>query len=279
MIRQLPEFARHHPAAGVASAVLAALLLLAVGAPWLAPYDPLALHDELLSAPSASHWMGTDQLGRDIFSRVIFGARLAMSVAVPAVGAALLIGGTVGLVAGYFGGVVDTVISRCLDMMFALPEILLALVVMAIVGVGLGEIALAIAIVYTPIFARVCRSSVIQVTSLPYVEAARALALPPSRIMFRHILPNCVGPLIVQTTLSLAFAVLAEAALSFLGLSGQTDAPSWGLMLRKGKDLMELAWWVAVFPGLAITLTVTAFNVVGDGLNDYLDPQRTHRAA
>lgn len=271
---QLSQFARQHPVAAAASAGVALLLLTALLAPWIAPYDPLALQDALLAPPSWTHPMGTDQLGRDVLSRVIFGTRLALSVAVPAVGLALIVGGAVGLAAGYFRGWVDAVISRCLDVMFALPEILLALVVMAVVGVGLGEIALAIAIVYTPIFARVCRSATLNASAQPYVEAAEALALSSPRIMLRHVLPNCAGPLIVQTTLSLAFAVLAEAALSFLGLSGQTDAPSWGLMLRKGKDLMELAWWVAVFPGLAITLTVLAFNVVGDGLNDYLDPQR-----
>ena len=280
MIERLRIFrtARQQPVAALAAVGVALLIAIAAGAPWIAPYDPLALHDALLSAPSWTHPMGTDQLGRDVLSRVIFGSRLALGVALPAVGVALILGGGVGLAAGYFRGWVDAVISRLLDVMFALPEILLALVVMAVVGVGLGEIALAIAIVYTPIFARVCRAATLRAAAQPYVEAAEALALSSRRIMLRHVLPNCAGPLIVQTTLSLAFAVLAEAALSFLGLSGQTDAPSWGLMLRKGKDLMELAWWVAFFPGLAITLTVLAFNVLGDGLNDLLDPQRVGRS-
>jgi peptide/nickel transport system permease protein len=159
--------------------------------------------------------------------------------------------------------------------MFSLPDILLALVVMAVLGQSLGNLTLAIAIVYTPIFARVCRGAVLSVRQQPYIEAARALGVSHMRVIARHVLPNVLGPLIVQVTLSLAFAILAEAALSFLGLSGQTDAPSWGLMLRQGKDFMEIAWWLAVFPGLAITLTVLSFNVLGDALRDALDPRQT----
>ncbi len=255
------------------------LLYLAVAllAPWVAPYKPLANQPDYLAPPSFNYWFGTDQTGRDIFSRVLYGARISLRVAGLSVGFALVVGTLVGLVAGYFGGWVDSVLSRATDVMFALPEILLALVVMAVLGPGLGKITLAIGIVYAPIFARVCRGSVLSVKRQPYVEAARALGLGRARILLRHILPNVLGPLIVQTTLSLAFAILAEAALSFLGLSGQTDAPSWGLMLRQGKDLMEVAWWVAVFPGLAITLAVFALNVFGDGLRDALDPRAARR--
>ena len=258
---------------GVVLLYVAAALL----APWVAPYRPLANQPDYLAPPSWTYWFGTDQTGRDIFSRVLYGARISLRVAGLSVGFALVVGTLVGLVAGYFGGWVDSVLSRATDVMFALPEILLALVVMAVLGPGLGKITLAIGIVYAPIFARVCRGSVQSVKRQPYVEAARALGLGRARILFRHILPNVLGPLIVQTTLSLAFAILAEAALSFLGLSGQTDAPSWGLMLRQGKDLMEIAWWVAVFPGLAITLAVFALNVFGDGLRDALDPRAARR--
>ena len=254
---------------GVVLLYVAAALL----APWVAPYQPLANQPDYLAPPSWTYWFGTDQTGRDIFSRVLYGARISLRVAGLSVGFALVVGTLVGLVAGYFGGWVDSILSRATDVMFALPEILLALVVMAVLGPGLGKITLAIGIVYAPIFARVCRGSVLSVKRQPYVEAARALGLGRARILLRHILPNVLGPLIVQTTLSLAFAILAEAALSFLGLSGQTDAPSWGLMLRQGKDLMEVAWWVAVFPGLAITLAVLALNVFGDGLRDALDPK------
>ena len=257
--------------------VVVLYLAVALLAPWVAPYQPLANQPDFLSPPSSTYWFGTDQTGRDIFSRVLYGARISLRVAGLSVGFALVVGTLVGLVAGYFGGWVDSVLSRATDVMFALPEILLALVVMAVLGPGLGKITLAIGIVYAPIFARVCRGSVLGVKRQPYVEAAKALGLGRARILFRHILPNVMGPLIVQTTLSLAFAILAEAALSFLGLSGQTDAPSWGLMLRQGKDLMEIAWWVAVFPGLAITLAVLALNVFGDGLRDALDPRAARR--
>jgi peptide/nickel transport system permease protein len=244
------------------------LALLAVAAPVISPYEPLALGDQPLARPSAQHWMGTDQLGRDILTRVIHGARISLVIAALGVGASLIAGTTIGLVAGYFRGPVDACLGRITDVMFALPDILLALVIMAVLGLGFDRIALAIAIVYTPIFARVCRGAVLSVSARPYIEAARAAGLGHARILLRHILPNTAGPLIVQTTLSLAFAVLTEAALSFLGLSGQTDAPSWGLMLRQGKDFMEIAWWIAVFPGAAITLTVLSFNMLGDGLRD-----------
>ncbi len=275
-MRRLIEVCReltNIPAAAAALAVVALFVVLAVGAPWIAPEPPLAISDALLEPPSAAHWFGTDQLGRDILSRVIYGSRISLRVALSAVGFALLVGSLVGLLAGYFGGWTDTLLSRCMDVMFAIPEVLLALVVMAIIGVGLNEITLAIGIVYAPIFARVCRGAVISIREQPYVEAARALGLPHRRIMLRHVLPGATPPLIVQTTLSLAFAILAEAALSFLGLSGETDTPSWGMMLRQGKDMMQLAWWVAVFPGLAITLAVLALNVLGDSLRDVIDPR------
>jgi len=252
------------------------LLLVGIFCPLLAPYDPLAISDSYGVGPSIQHPFGTDQLGRDVFSRVLYGTRLSLQVAGGAVGIALLVGGLVGLVAGYFGGWVDEVISRLLDIMFAVPEVLLALVVMAVIGEGLGKIALAIAVVYTPIFARVCRGSVLSAKREVYVDAARAAGCSNVRIMFRHVLPAAAAPLIVQTTLSLAFAILAESALSFLGLSGETDTPSWGMMLRKGKDLMTNGkWWIAVFPGLAITLVVMSFNVLGDRLRDILDPRNT----
>lgn len=265
---------RRHKVMAFSLAIVGMMVVAAVTAPWVAPFGPLEISDELLQPPSYRHWFGTDQLGRDILSRVMYGARLSLVVALLSVGLALLAGGTIGLIAGYLGGWVDTVLSRCVDVMFAIPEVLLALVVMSVIGIGLGKITLAIGIVYTPIFARVCRGSVVAARVQPYVEAARALGLPNSRIMLGHVLPAAFGPLIIQTTLSLAFAILAETALSFLGLSGQADAPSWGMMLRQGKDMMELAWWVAVFPGVVITLTVVSFNLVGDGLRDALDPRR-----
>jgi peptide/nickel transport system permease protein len=257
-----------------AAAFVALTAVVALTAPLLATHEPLAISRDALQPPGADHWLGTDQLGRDIFSRILYGTRISLRVAAGAVSLALLAGTLMGLLAGYFGRWLDAVLSRLTDVMFSLPDILLALVVMAVLGQSLGNLTLAIAIVYTPIFARVCRGAVLSIRQQPYIEAARALGVSHMRIIARHVLPNVLGPLIVQITLSLAFAILAEAALSFLGLSGQTDAPSWGLMLRQGKDFMEIAWWLAVFPGLAITLTVLSFNVLGDALRDALDPRQ-----
>lgn len=268
----MPDLLRHlaaHRAALLAAGFIALLAILAILAPWIAPYQPLAINaDAVLAAPSDEHWLGTDDLGRDILSRVIHGTRISLVIAVIGVSASLMLGVTIGLAAGYFRGFIDTLLSRLTDVMFCLPDILLALVIIAVLGRGFDRIALAIAIVYTPIFARVCRGAVLAVSRQPYIEAARAVGVSNTRILFRHILPNITGPLIVQTTLSLAFAVLAEAALSFLGMSGELDAPSWGLMLQRGKDYMFPAWWTAVFPGAAITLTVLSFNLLGDGLRD-----------
>ncbi len=265
-------FRRNRLALG-AAVFLVVLFAAALAAPRLATHEPLAISADGLAAPGEAHWLGTDQLGRDLFSRILFGARISFGVAAAAVGLALVVGSALGLMAGYFGRGVDMTLSRITDVMFSLPDILLALVVMAILGEGLDKITLAIGIVYVPIFARVCRAAVLSVKEQPYIEAARAAGFGHTRIMLRHVLPNVTAPLVVQTTLSFAFAILAEAALSFLGLSGETDAPSWGLMLRQGKDFWASAWWIAVFPGLAITLAVLNFNIVGDGLRDALDPR------
>jgi len=262
--------------AGVGGALLVLLAAVAVAAPLVATHDPYATQRAQLAPPGADHWLGTDDLARDVYSRVVYGTRISLRVAASAVALAMVAGSLAGLVAGFFGRWIDTVLSRITDIMFALPEILLALVVVAILGQGLDKVTLAIAIVYTPIFARVTRGAVLRVMTEPYVEAARALGCGSWRICFRHVLPNALGPVIVQATLSLAFAILAEAALSFLGLTGEADLPSWGLMLKDGKDDMirHGAWWLAVFPGLAITFTVLSFNLVGDGLRDALDPKR-----
>jgi peptide/nickel transport system permease protein len=253
-----------HPGKTFAACVLIQFILAAIAAEWIAPYDPYAISEAYLEPPSWSHPLGTDALGRDLLSRIIYGSRFALSVAGGAVGLSLVAGTTLGVLAGYGSGWIDAVFARLFDVMFAIPEVLLALAVIALVGPGLWQMSLAIGIVYTPIFARVTRGSVMIGARRQYVEAAHALGVSEPTIIWRHILPEARRPLIIQTTLSLAFAVLAEAALSFLGLSGQTDAPSWGLMLRQGKDLMELAWWVAVFPGLAITLLVVSLNMLGD---------------
>jgi peptide/nickel transport system permease protein len=265
------------PSARVAMVLLGILLIAALTAPVLAPRDPFTMHDgAALQAPSSDFWLGTDRFGRDQLSRLLYGSRMSFQVGVIAVGVALICGTTLGVLAGYFRGVADAVISRCMDVLFAFPEILLALAVMAVLGAGTGNLMLAIGIVYTPIFARIARGAVLEVNAREHVEAARSMGAGHLQILLRHILPNIAPPLIVQTTLSFAFAVLAEAALSFLGLGVEPDAPSWGIMLKEGKDWMLQAWWVAVFPGLAITLAVLNFNLLGDALRDALDP-RLHR--
>lgn len=254
-----------------ATVVVTVAVIAALGAPLLSPYDPLRIVAEPLAAPQASHWLGSDHSGRDTLSRLLFGARLTLTVALTSVAAATVTGTAAGLLAGYFRGPVDMVLSRTTDVMFALPEVLLALVVLSILEPGPMSVAIAIAIVYTPIFARLSRAAALGVMQQPYIEAARGLGLGHRRIMIRHVLPNIRGPLLVQITLSLAFAVLAESALSFLGLSGQSDQPSWGAMLRQGKDYMLLSPWLAIFPGLAITALVLSFNLIGDALQTRLD--------
>ncbi|MFW6060352.1 MAG: ABC transporter permease [Phycisphaeraceae bacterium] len=261
-----------------ATAALVVIVLLggcALAAPWLAPYAPLDQdYSAFRSAPDSAHWLGTDGSGRDVLSRLLYGARISFQVAGVSVAFALLVGGMMGLCAGYFGGWIDEVVSRMTDMLFAFPDIVLALVIMAALGEGRWNLVLAIGVVYTPIFARVARGSAMAIKRQPYVESAHAIGAGPWRTILRHILPNSAAPLLVQATLSLALAILAEGALSFLGLGVEPDAPSWGIMLREGKDLaLQNIWWVAVFPGIAITALVLSFNLLGDGLRDALDPR------
>lgn len=263
-------------AATAAALVIALAGGCAVLAPWLAPYGPLEQHHEAFRAtPGAPHWLGTDGLGRDVLSRLIHGARISLEVAGVSVLLALSVGTIVGVCAGYFGKWLDEALSRLMDTIFAFPDIVLALVIMAVLRPGQWNLVVAIAVVYTPVFARVARGSTLAIKQRPYVEAARALGAGHLRMMGRHVLPNIAGPLLVQATLSLALAILAEAALSFLGLGVEAEAPSWGRMLADGKDLLlaQGIWWLAVFPGLAITLLVLSFNVLGDGLRDALDPR------
>ena len=276
----LATLARANKLAAFGALVIVSLLVVAVCAPLVAPYDPYAMQpDAALTGPAWSHWLGADAYGRDILSRILYGARISLQVGIVSVTIALVAGTLLGLFAGYFGGKVDAVLSRINDGLLSFPDILLALGIMAVLGASLTNVTLAIGIVYTPIFARIARAAVLQVRGQPFVEAARALGFGPCRIMFRHVLPNATAPLVVQTTLSLAFAILAEAALSFLGLGVEPDAPSWGVMLNEGKEWMELAWWVPVFPGLAITLVVFSLNVVGDALRDALDPAARRASA
>jgi len=249
-------------------------MLMAVFAPLIAPYDPYRIDENaVLSPPSAEHPLGTDSFGRDVLSRMVYGARISFKVGLISVGIALAAGVLIGAAAGYYGRWVDAALSRVIDVLFSFPDILLALVIMAVLGASLTNVMIAIGIVYTPIFARITRGAVLEIKGSLFIDAARVLGAGRLTILRRHILPNVMAPIIVQTTLSLAFAILAEAALSFIGLGVEPDTPSWGIMLNEGKNWMEAAWWIAVFPGAAITLAVLGFNVLGDGLRDALDPR------
>ena len=266
-----------NPTAATATLVLIGIILMSVFDETLAPQGPNEIDvADRLQSPSWSHPFGTDDLGRDILSRVILGAGVSLRVGFLAVGIALVIGTLIGLLAGFYGRWVDDVLMRVMDMFFAFPAVLLAIAILAVRGPGSGNTALAIGIVYIPIFARVTRASVLGVREEVYVRASRSVGASDLRLLTRHVLPNAAPPIIVQTSISLAFAVLAEAALSFLGLGTQPPSPSWGLMLAEGRGFIDLAWWLAFFPGMAIFLTVLCFNLLGDGLRDVLDPkQRT----
>jgi peptide/nickel transport system permease protein len=266
-----------NPVTLVSAVVLAVVIVVAVAAHWIAPYG---INDvdvpSALRAPSGAHWFGTDELGRDVFSRVLVAIQASMRVAVVSVAFAVAVGVTIGVVAGYRGGWIDTVFMRVVDVMFAFPVLLLALAIVAILGPGVTTTMLAIGVVYTPIFARVARASTLSIRVEPFVQVSRTMGTGHGYILTRHVLPNIAGPLIVQTSLSLAFAILSEAALSFLGLGIQPPEPSLGRMIFDSQGFVTLAWWMAVFPGAAIFLIVLAFNLLGDGLRDVLDPkQRT----
>ncbi|WFU30640.1 ABC transporter permease [Bradyrhizobium brasilense] len=254
--------------------VIALFILLAVFAPLIVPYDPVAASWSLVrKAPSAQHWFGTDELGRDVFARVVFGARASLLAGVISVGIALAIGVPLGLVAGYRGGFIDALISRITDAMLACPFLILAIALAAFLGPSLSNAMIAIGVSATPIFIRLTRGQVMSVKAEDYVEAARAMGNPRWRIALVHILPNILPALLVQATLSIAAAIIAEAALSFLGLGQQPPAPSWGSMLNAAQRFLTSAPWMAVWPGLAIFLVVLSFNLVGDGLRDALDPK------
>ncbi|MCP1971365.1 ABC transporter permease [Bradyrhizobium elkanii] len=254
--------------------VIALFILLAGFAPLIVPYDPVATSWSLVrKAPSAQHWFGTDELGRDVFARVVFGARASLLAGVISVGIALAIGVPLGLVAGYRGGFIDALISRITDAMLACPFLILAIALAAFLGPSLSNAMIAIGVSATPIFIRLTRGQVMSVKVEDYVEAARAMGNPRWRIALVHILPNILPALLVQATLSIAAAIIAEAALSFLGLGQQPPAPSWGSMLNAAQRFLTSAPWMAVWPGLAIFLVVLSFNLVGDGLRDALDPK------
>ncbi len=261
---------------GLLGLVLVVVFLVAAvaGAVGLTPYPPDQQHPkDRLQPPSREHWMGTDEFGRDVFSRIIRGATNSLRIALIAVALAGVLGALAGTVAGYAGGATDNVIMRMADLLFAFPAILLAMTIVAALGTGASNTILAIAIVYLPIFARVARGPVLALKSADFVTSARAIGASDRRILRWHIFPNITAPLIVQVSLALSWAILTEAGLSFLGLGSQPPEPSWGNMLSEARLLMEMAPWLAIFPGLAIMLCVLGFNLLGDGLRDVLDPR------
>jgi peptide/nickel transport system permease protein len=258
----------------VGLAVIATFVLLAFAATWVTPYDPIAQSwMTVRKAPSALHWFGTDEVGRDVLTRVVFGARASLMAGVISITIALTIGVPLGLAAGYLGGFLDALISRLTDAMLACPFLILAIALAAFLGPSLGNAMIAIGITATPIFVRLTRGQVMAVKVEDYVEAARAVGNPRWRIALVHILPNILPALLVQATLSIAAAIIAEAALSFLGLGQQPPAPSWGSMLNAAQRFLVNAPWMAIWPGLAIFATVLSFNLFGDGLRDALDPR------
>ncbi|HEY2245039.1 MAG TPA: ABC transporter permease [Xanthobacteraceae bacterium] len=258
----------------VALAVISLFVAAAVLAPLISPYNPdLQTWTAVRKAPSALHWFGTDDVGRDVLARVIYGARASLLAGVISVAIALLVGVPVGLISGYLGGFIDALFSRITDALLACPFLILAIVLAAFLGPSLGNAMIAIGITTTPIFIRLTRGQVMAVKVEDYVEAARAVGNPHWRIALVHILPNILPALLVQATLSIAAAIIAEAALSFLGLGQQPPAPSWGSMLNAAQRFLVNAPWMAIWPGLAIFLTVLSFNLVGDGLRDALDPR------
>ncbi|MGK9234303.1 ABC transporter permease [Inquilinus limosus] len=273
--RGLEKFLRNHGAV-VGTVLVLAFVLLAVLAPLVTPQDPLQTSFlTIRKPPSAAHWLGTDDLGRDIFTRLAYGARTSLMAGVVSVAIALAVGVPFGLLAGYYGGLIDGAISRATEAMLAIPFLILAIALAAFLGPSLTNAMIAIGLSAMPIFIRLTRGQVLSVKTEDYVEGARSIGLPDRWIILRYILPNVLPPLIVQATLTIATAIIAEASLSFLGLGQQPPSPSWGSMLNTAKNFMSQAPWMSIFPGGAIFLVVLGFNLLGDGLRDALDPRES----
>jgi peptide/nickel transport system permease protein len=258
----------------IAGAALVVVVLIAgLISPLVAPFDPTLITPDALAPPTRAHLFGTDDLGRDIFSRVLYGARISPLVGLLAVAISASVGVTMGLIAGYAGGPADNVLMRVVDILLSFPGIVLAIGVVAILGPGLNHALVAVGIAGIPTFARVVRGSVLVEKEKEYVEAARLLGVPTPRLLLLHILPNVLAPVLVLSTLSVAGAILAAAGLSFIGLGAQLPTPEWGAMLSQGRNYLAVQWWVAAFPGAAIAMTVLGVNLMGDGIRDVLDPR------
>jgi len=265
---------RTYPRVAVAATLLLGLALIALLAPWIALHDPIATDPgHALLGPGAGHPLGTDELGRDLFARVVWGSRVSLPIAFVAVAVGLVGGGSIGLLAGYRGGLTDLLLMRVVDALLAFPALVLAIAIVAVLGPGLRNAMIAIGITQLPVYARLTRGQMLQLRELDFVAAARALGASPARLIVRHMVPNLLNPLIVQISLSAAMAMLSEATLSFLGLGAQPPIPDWGFMMNTGAHFLENDPWLAVGPGLAISLAVFGFNWLGDALRDALDPR------
>ena len=256
--------------------ILIILVLLAVFADVIANYDNVVIKQNLahrLQGPSATHWLETDEFGRDIFAKLVHGTRVSLQVGIVAVGISIVIGGILGAVAGYYGGKLDNTIMRIMDIFLAVPSILLAIAIVSALGPSIINLMLAISISSVPSYARIVRASVLSIRDQEFIEAAKAIGASNTRIIFRHIIPNSLAPVIVQATLGVASAILSTAGLSFIGLGIQPPAPEWGSMLSGGRQYLRYAWWVTTFPGVAIMITILSLNLLGDGLRDALDPR------
>ncbi|MDH5452077.1 MAG: ABC transporter permease [Paracoccaceae bacterium] len=251
--------------------VLLIFAFFAVFGPWVAPHDPNAMMFDMLIPPSWEYPLGTDDLGRDLLSRVIHGTQISLFVGLSTVAIALVFGVALGLIAGYYGGWIDNIIMRYIDLQWAFPNFIIAVYLVAVFGAGLLNVIIAISLAFLDDFARIARSMVLTIKQEQYVDAARVSGASNQRIMWRHILPNAVAPIIVQATVSVSYAILGEASLSFLGLGVEADTPTWGLILADGRSFISRAWWLGLFPGAAIMLTVLSINFLGDGLRDFLD--------
>lgn len=274
--REVWRMLKKNKMALVGLGILVILVLLALFADVIADYDTVVIKQNLanrLKGPSAEHWLGTDEFGRDIFARLVHGARVSLKVGIIAVGISIVLGGILGALAGFYGGRIDNIIMRIMDVFLAVPSILLAIAIVSALGPSIINLMVAISISSVPRYARIVRASVLSIRDQEFVEAARAIGANNARIIFRHIIPNSLAPVIVQGTLGVASAILSTAGLSFIGLGIQPPAPEWGSMLSGGRQYLRYAWWVTTFPGVAIMITILSLNLLGDGLRDALDPR------
>lgn len=259
-------------------AVVALLFVFSILAPLISPHEPNAINAwQVLAPPSWQHWFGTDELGRDVFSRVLFGARISLKVGFVAVGIAVLIGTVIGLISGFYSGIVDNILMRLVDIMLCFPAFFLILAVITFLEPSIWYIMLVIGLTGWMGVARLVRAETLSIREMDYITAARCIGCSDRRIIFRHILPNAMSPILVSATLGVAGAILTESALSFLGIGVQPPTPSWGNILTSGKDYIEFAWWLSLFPGLSILVTVLAYNLLGEGIRDALDPRANRR--